>query len=178
MNGAWRDRLSDTADSLESQAEEMGLQFVVKHCKFLRKKMLQNINWDAEWMTRRKARAWPQKQSCYTMWGGLYLGETHSGQGRCLRACGGARERSFRTIDGTVRKKEDPSEKNNPFRQVQLPEFETESSGSFWRYRRSPKKRGQGKQRRLGFHLTEAMTEVKDSVVGGRYNASTKTWDR
>lgn len=41
--------------------------------------------------------------------------------------------------------------------------------------KRSPRKRRQGKQRRLGSHPTEAMAEVKDSVVGGRYNASTKT---
>lgn len=30
----------------------------------------------------------------------------------------GARERSFKTVDGSVRKKECPSEKNNPFRHV------------------------------------------------------------
>lgn len=91
---------------------------------------------------------------------------------------GGARERSFKTVDGSVSKKECPSEKNNPFRHVWLSEFEVESSGSFWRSERSRRKRGQGKQKRLGPHPTETMMEVKDCVVGGRYNASTKTWDR
>lgn len=53
-------------------------------------------------------------------------------------------------------------------------EFEVESSGSFWRSERSPRKRGQGMQKRLGPHPTETMMEVRDCVVGGRYNAPTK----